>query len=115
MEITGSPGNEGIIKALVGHEPSYVYLNYAYGKRIPFDANPLWGEQTELTIADHHAMLSRWQPIDSSVIVRLGDNLYGMRLVIPHVGKGDNKFELYVVSYEQELLRQILDTVNIQE
>jgi hypothetical protein len=115
MEVTGPPGNEGVIEALRGFDPSFVYVNYAYGKRIPSDLNPLTGEQTELTIDGHAAVLSTWKPIDSPVRIRLGDGLYRMQLVVPNVGKNGNKFELYVASYEQNLLTQILDTVHIEE
>jgi hypothetical protein len=114
MKTTGSPGGEGIVQALRGSESPFLYLYYAYGKRVPSDANPSRGESNELTIGGHRATLNRWQPKTSPILVRLGDDLYGMKLVIPQVEKSGNKFELYAVSYSQDLLRQILDTVSLQ-
>ncbi len=111
MRPTGLPGNADVVEALEQNDP-YLYLNYAYGKNISSDAN---GSTAVLSVDGHPARLSRWEPKRTGIIIRPGDDMGGMKLVVSDVGDGPNKFELYCMGYDMNLMTQIIDTVSIEE
>jgi hypothetical protein len=111
MKVTGSPGGEGIVNALIQKE-SRLYVYYAYGSRVPSDSNPSPGRRKELAIDGRPGTLNIWRPLSPLVVINLGDLEGGMLLVIPDVGDGKNKFELYCVAYDMTLIKQVIDSVH---
>jgi hypothetical protein len=112
LKKTGPPGNVGVIEAfggaLVGQ---YLYLNYSYGDTTDSDINKPYGQPSERLIDGKRATLYfadverpplRWK--DWPV----------MQLVVPDVGDGRTKFEMYLSGFDEELMRQIVDSVQIR-
>ena len=115
MKVTGSPGGEGIVDAMA-QEKSGLYLYYAYGRAVPSDSNRSHGDKTELTINGRRATLNTWRPqLSSGIVLNRGELFGGMVLVIPDVGDGTNKFELYCVAYDMTSIKQVIDSVQITE
>lgn len=115
MKVAGSPGGEGIVNAMA-QKKSGLYLYYAYGRGVPSDSNRSPGDRTELTINGRGATLNTWRPqLSTGFVLNRGDLLGGMLLVIPDVGDGTNKFELYCVAYDMALIKQVIDSVHISE
>ena len=115
LEKTGLPGNVGVIGAFggpfVGQDE--LYVNYSYGTKIGSDFNVPAGEPVELRIDGKQAIL---------YITKFEDGMLtnwkyrpGMELVVPDVGDGRTRFEIYAVGFNSDLIRQIIDSVEIHD
>ena len=70
------------------------------------------GEFTDLLIDGNPAKLYI-KKLDERMFTSLKDRPR-MELVVPDVGDGRTKFEIYAVGFDLDLIRQIIDSVEIQ-
>ena len=112
LKKTGPPGNAGVIEAfggaLVGQ---YLYLNYSYGDTISSDVNRPYGQPSERLIDGKRATL---YVADVERPPLRSKDWPVMKLVVLDVGDGRTKFELYLSGFDEELMRQIVDSVQIR-
>lgn len=115
MKLTGLPGNVGIMGTFEGRTPDgkHLYLYYAYGERVPSDANPSSGQGREMLISGKRAKVDSWQ-YDSLELLSNPKRRPGMILFVPDVGDGKNTFEIYAVSFDLDAIKQIFDSVEIR-
>jgi hypothetical protein len=111
----GSPGGVGIVAAFGGalfdrdNTIQSPFVDYCYGQAIDSDFNEPLGTPEVRSIDGRSAAYYFHQGTfktfkDTSVMV----------LVVPDVGDGQTKFQLYVSGYDHELMRQIIDSVEIR-
>jgi hypothetical protein len=112
LKKTGPPGNAGVIEAFGGAlVDQYLYLNYSYGDTISSDVNKPYGQPSERLIDGKPATLY-FADVEKQAF-NLKDSPV-MKLVVLDVGDGRTKFELYLSSFDVELMRQIVDSVQIR-
>ena len=115
MKKTGLPGNFGVVEAFErrASKETYLYLYYAYGEVIPSDINPSQGQRTEFVIGGKRAVVYVWQ-YDKNEILIDKKLIPGMELIVPYAGDKKNKFEIYAVSFDLDIIKQIIDSVEIR-
>lgn len=116
LEKTGLPGNAGVIDALAGlvGKQGFLYINYSYGKSVSSDYNTPTGDLSELLIDGRPARLYV-RKLDEQMFLSLREDSPTMELLVPDVGDGSTKFQLYVAGFDLELMRQVIDSVEIRE
>lgn len=114
LKKTGLPGNVGVIEAFGGPfvDQEFLYVNYSYGKSVTSDYNAPSGELTDLLINGKPAKLYITK-FDQRMMTDW-KHRPGMELVVPDVGAGRTKFQLYAVGFDLDLIRQIIDSVEIR-
>lgn len=114
LKKTGLPGTVGVVEAFRGPfvDQEFLYVNYSYGKSVSSDYNVPPGELTDLLINGKPAKLYITK-FDERMKTSRKDRP-GMELVVPDVGAGRTKFEIYAVGFDLELIRQIIDSVEIR-
>ena len=114
LKKTGLPGNVGVIEAFGGPfvDQDDLYVNYSYGQKVGTDYNAPTGKPSDLLINGRSAKL---------YITEFEEHMRvcwkcrpGMKLVVPDVGDGRTKFQIYAVSFDLDLIRQIIETVEIR-
>lgn len=114
LKKTGSPGNVGVIEAFggpfVGQE--ILYVNYSYGKKVASDFNTPSGRRTDIVIDGKRATLyvREW---DEEMRLNWKDRPH-ITLVVPDVGDGRTKFEIYAASFDVDLMKRIVGSVHIR-
>jgi len=113
LKKTGPPGNAGVIEAFGGAVVGqhHLYLNYSYGDTISSDLNKPYGQPSERLIDGKRATLY-FADVERPLL-SLKDTPV-MKLVVLDVGDGQTKFELYLSGFDVELMRQIVDSVQIR-
>ena len=114
LKHTGPPGNEGIIEALRGEvskdkrggvsKDNWLYVYYAYGRRVPSDANPHPDQGTKVIINGRSGTLWVWQP-DPYGLASSKLESPTMDLSVPDIGDGKTKFELHTAGWDLRLLK----------
>ena len=105
MSKRGLPGNAGVIEAFSGP----VYLHYSYGTSVSYYNVPT-GKPRELRIDGKPAQLYIWDAENRIY----NHNPPTMKLIVPDVGDGGIKFEMYIAGYDLDLMRAIVDSVEIR-
>jgi len=115
LKNTGLPGNAGVIEAYEGEvsKGKHLYLYYAYGERVPSDDNPSSGQNTEMWVDGKKAKINIWE-YGRDELLSNPKLRPGMILSVPDVGDGKNKFEIYAVSFNSEIIKQIFGSVEIR-
>ena len=113
LKKTGLPGNVGVVEAFGGPivDQEYLYVNSSYGKSVNSDFNVPSGEATELLINGKPAKLYTTK-FDERMLTSWKDRPR-MELLVPDVGDGRSKFEIYAVGFDLDLIEQIIDSVEI--
>jgi hypothetical protein len=115
LKNTGLPGNAGVVEAFEGEvsRGKHLYLYYAYGNRVPSDDNPFSVQNTEMLIDGKRAKINIWE-YDKEELLSDPKLRPGMILFMPDVGAGKNKFEIYAVSFDPDIIKQIFGSVEIR-
>jgi hypothetical protein len=114
LKTTGLPGKVGVVEAMGGPfvDQDFLYVNYSYGKRVGRNHQALSAESSELQIDGKRATLYITK-FEEYMLVSLKDRP-GMEMFVPDVSDGRTGFELYAVSFDVDLIRQIMDSVEIR-
>ena len=109
MTPTERVADTGIVLRPNSVDGEYLYLYYAYGKKIPVDVNAIPSESQPVTISGTPAWIRKWQRPED---LPWGFVQPSVQLVVTDVGDG-NKFELYGIATGFTTLQGVIDTVEI--
>lgn len=115
LKNTGLPGNAGIVEAFRGDVNGLeLYVNYAYGRNVPWDANPPAGLSRDVMINGKRGILSVWEYDPNQSLIRDNVDSSIVELFLPNLGDGKDKFELYASSLDLNIAKRVIDTVEVR-